>query len=968
MVTNIITKTENDESKIHSIDNITVRERVRGLLDTKIAQTQINKTLTGILRTIDYNDLIKVDYLFRNSQLFSHIFIDPEFRTHNDLNDIGTYTLIPREDLILNYINHRIGEGEEKIVQALDLFSKLNISIAEKNHDAIITTIQSIREIIGDSLTLIRKLSFIYAHFEKDSSSHRVCAEIFSSYNVNGINYGVMANMDTIGKEFNYLDLRHRFKEFTSWEKSISLERKFAYLAFFPISTSRETLYPIITASYGISIIDVTITLLAHRDLGVIQEELILSQSIEEAWRILSVEPEHIESLFSENDPDADSYAYRAAPAFLEYTRFRNLRASIQNIYDLPDFRALGNFDNTIAKCFFAQAVSVSSIVPSTSINPALLPYSFDNASAGVFVRSNAVVWLCDRTPDFSGLSAQQMATLMGNTSELDKLLSPRSLRTAASKAEQPFVKLILYTLLRAQSSSTTDNYNFKEHFQKYVNNYHNGNILDFIRAVDSMNNNTVKYFIDLLSETMLSQMPFLMPTANHVYEMRAQLLEWYTDITGRADYAEKAGQLRLDRKIAEVKGVINETRLNIDSVRFRQWIDLNKITDFSEFIRQETFNHQSAVDISDKSKRQSLIYTSYRDPTNRALKAILECYAEFCKNADYGIASFLGRRIRHGTFRGTLLNSLASTESPPGPINTQFQKWCVDFKNNVGVFVETLKFQEKSEKIGLMSAEIDTREKFQTCLVCLQHLHTESQKDQGSINIAPIIEEFCWFIFEHELKSVQAKIAKARTDWGQFKISSNDPDVRAFERSINVKIKEQFNTVQLWFRKPPNLSPVAELGHVLTVVINEEKSEYSGFSPFVDFIGDSGIELSGRIYYIVYDALKIIIGNAAKHGQHPGNLRITPELCETGNGTTLTVSVSSELLPNHNATNILKMMEMAAGAGAEGADIIEGLSGMRKLKKMEVERNILGFRFERPHDSITRISVTVDFPLKGIV
>ncbi|MCZ4324690.1 hypothetical protein, partial [Pseudomonas anguilliseptica] len=37
-------------------------------------------------------------------------------------------------------------------------------------------------------------------------------------------------------------------------------------------------------------------------------------------------------------------------------------------------------------------------------------------------------------------------------------------------------------------------------------------------------------------------------------------------------------------------------------------------------------------------------------------MKILGECYKEFCENRIFGIASFLGRRIRHGTLRGTLL------------------------------------------------------------------------------------------------------------------------------------------------------------------------------------------------------------------------------------------------------------------------------------------------------------------------
>lgn len=39
---------------------------------------------------------------------------------------------------------------------------------------------------------------------------------------------------------------------------------------------------------------------------------------------------------------------------------------------------------------------------------------------------------------------------------------------------------------------------------------------------------------------------------------------------------------------------------------------------------------------------------------TDIVIDHLLACYSEFCSNNMFGIASYLGRRIRHGTFKGT--------------------------------------------------------------------------------------------------------------------------------------------------------------------------------------------------------------------------------------------------------------------------------------------------------------------------
>lgn len=931
-------------------------------------------TLTKLLDGVTLSDLREVDALLRSDNLFRHLDILPENPIDSPFQSPRGMSLVPPDPLALQYISERINQNSEEVSTAFDLLAALNIAIAERSDEVIAARFAEITHRTGHSLALARKAAFIIGYSAKETISYRSCVDLVEAYGVDDPNFGIMATIDSIGSEFNYLDLKYRFRDFVGAAPHDNISEKVSYLCFAPIALDTADLLPTISAYYAISATDAAIAILCHSDLGIGDNLPHLSPSIVSAWARLSATDDNRFDYFGSDEPYGDLQAFRAAPAFLEYRSFREFRAALQPIYDLPQFRdERAGRGRTFAQRFFNGTTSIGHLVPPDNPSYEARPKRFASAASGSLARSCALIWVCDNDADFSCMTAATMALLMGRTFEIDRLLSTLTLRRGVSTATDPFVKLILQTLLRAHSSATKDSFGFKDQFQRYVRAHHDGDILAFMEMVKDLNEDVVQYFIALLDETLLSQMPLLMETSNSIYETRARLLEWYGDLTCDELWLEKAKQLRLDRKIAVVRGAINETRINIDAIRFRQWIEQNKLADFSNFIRQDEPRLPPITDITAKTKRQTMFLSAHRDPVARALLSITECYAEFCKNPDYGIASFLGRRIRHGTLRGTLLNGIpdpAKIELPPS-IAGQYVIWRQEFTASVNTLASRLHFYDKAtQKTGIISADIDTNEKWQACQICLSVIFEQAQKDHGILSLPERIEQYCWLILELELASVQASIAEARSRFGTLKLryQSNDSDAISFEKHNNLTLTDHFNTVISWFKKPPNISPVAEIGHVLEVVLTEANDEYEDFSPKIDFKGDKELKLTGSLYYNVYDAMTIVVRNAAKHGAHPGRLVIKADLQSAGIGQVLKIVVASSVRDGASPEEALSRMRDAGSVGADGADVVEGLSGIRKLKKMEAERNLLSFTMESVIAPANGLCVSMRFPYSGIV
>lgn len=959
--------------KLQDIANPKSRDLLRGLLQ-KNNSSGSRAAFLRLMESAERRDIAALDDNLRTNPLFAHLTLAPEFpREAPPFVEAGVFVPIPGRGTRVNYIIMRAERCREQVCDALRCLDDLNRKIVDGDDIGILTASLNLLEKHGHSLALARKFAFILGYLDKETQSWRTAQKLFASYGAEAHNYGAMALADSIGSDFDYLALKGGFNDYIDCSTEASTSQNLGFVSFHPIVFRDDKIQDSLALHYAVSLTDAVLFMLVHRDLGLLPDACEFHPEIERTWAYIGSNAPDFSAYFKRNNRFSDLQAFRSAPAFLEYDAFRNFRAALQQLFDEPEIRAREvSVPSRYETAFFASISTVGDILPPTSAKCEPLPDNFSNETAGILSRSCALAKVAENGGDFSAIDGAEMAALMGATTDIDRLLSTASLRAASRTAVEPFTKLVLLTLIRAHSPATRDAFQFKEAFQRYVLSNHGGSVVAFLDAIAVVSAEIVGYFVSLLDETMLSQMPFLVLTSEAVYETRAQILEWHAERTRDETSRDKAKQLRIDRKIAAIRGQINETRLNIDGLRFRQWIEISKVSDFSGFIRQEVLGALPQIDISNKKALAEIRLTAHRDPVSRALVALMDCYREFCVNPDFGVASYLGRRIRHGTLRGTLLDGLPNVDDYDlGPSAlTQYRQWHEAFANSIGGITSRLHFAGKGAPKGAMiSSEIDSKEKWDAVLVCLHKIYDQSQADHGAGSIAFIIEQYCWYIFEVELRAVREGIAECRNQFDTLKIRHHAGDASAipFERDVNISLSTSFNAVASWFNKPPNISPVAQLSDIVNVVLREAKAESLTYRPQITTAGVE-LELSGGVYYHVYDALTIIVRNAAQHGSHPGELAITAHVEEQTSGSVLHIEVSSQTRAGDTALAAVARMEKAGLAGPANADIVEGGSGVRKLKKMQLDRAILDFEVRLDTRKGQFIVVAIRLPLTGLL
>ncbi|WP_236467340.1 hypothetical protein, partial [Pseudomonas syringae] len=167
--------------------------------------------------------------------------------------------------------------------------------------------------------------------------------------------------------------------------------------------------------------------------------------------------------------------------------------------------------------------------------------------------------------------------------------------------------------------------------------------------------------------EDFLAKLTKLAPHRADIPEIRASLHEWMAEFTKDEHYFQRARAVRIDHQINRVRNEIDDHRIYVDPSRFSSWIEDEMMIELGSALTSTGLGKKGTSVTCDETIISMVMTQSYN---------------AFCSNAVFGIASYIGRRIRHGTFHGhvysSVINSVEkSTKFKPLFENSQFTaKW----------------------------------------------------------------------------------------------------------------------------------------------------------------------------------------------------------------------------------------------------------------------------------------------------
>ena len=642
------------------------------------------------------------------------------------------------------------------------------------------------------------------------------------------------------------------------------------------------------------------------------------------------------------SEVDAEDLFVKQASAWYECEEIVEARYAIDHFYDAPDSNYLEVTSIVVARVArWLKELPVKQLIHGQRFTHHGCEALAEIESKGVYTRSAVFNYRIWRSEGYESVDEQGIFDLMGITRDLSKTSHIPSLRNLANSNSSEWVKLIVFLLVAKRSRNERDDHRLRHIFQNIAISQFDGSVIKLISAIAERSLAVAEYAYEICTEDFIAKLSRITKSAAQITATRADLHMWMYERTKRKVYSDRARTILIDHQINRVRNEIDDNRIYVDAGRLSEWIDDELVAELNALFGSIQRNIQ--IGTIDSTQLISLI---------------ARCYATFCQNQVFGMASYLGRRIRHGTFKGHLYYStVTALESrqefdilmTDSGFAVKWPVWKKQFESSIDQIIkERLHVESSTKKNGFLRTGIEGPDKYEIALGCAKNIIQEYLAINSTATVAQIFIDYCWRLAEVDLKSFNGWLKNQKATLlnvlllDEFKGSVRSQyrgAISSFHREVVSGVQEKLNGMSSWFKRPPSVSPKASLSLLFRAVVAEVTESFPGFHPTIDDGADE-IELFGGAYHVIYDSFYVAVFNAAKHGKDGGQVTRRFYLENHPLGYRVVIcEISSELKKCDTETAVTEKLSVAPHEveGIENAQIFEGRSGIRKLHQLEL-------------------------------
>jgi hypothetical protein len=971
---------------ISRIKSARTRSLLRGLLHKNITD-KTAKTYDHLRESTSSEDIEQVVNLLVFSPLFSHLDLYDDFPK---LPKSVESFYRPVNQVLENELHFqlvRLKKSEAKLVAALERLTQLNLRLLHNDGVGALSHIQTFIADFGYSTTILNKIAYMAATFAETAGVQEFCALEFEKYGARRRDAIALSASDLMNETYPFMPLRRNLLDFLETKKARQLTRDIVSWQFRPIRIEKEDLASQLLSHGLISLVDVIIFIFVHRynvnifeshDLaGVI--DAAISPQLQSRWNALSAGcPSKYFTLDKEEPELSEFIFYRRSIAWIEFPTVSQSRNGVDHYF--LDNKSRPLFRNRYAADFVTTYFEDVTNLTSITAPPSECRLSLDKyrqSCAGNFVRTLAFMHLLRTGARASELTADQLLGLMNRTMHIASVARVGELRDFfSSPTEDLLVRYISTALISDCSHENSDRHRLRRALQDIVIKSFEGNIVAFAEYLSQSSKYIVFHLFDMCTEAFLVMLFFLFPKPEMVFEARAQLLDWYGAKYNELGALERAKTLRLDQKLQKVRGEIDDMRIYVDPLRFGEWLQ--------DFLLEELTGVLTS-NIETKDIEEFRVFGDFpanRAPHIRLAMALQAAFTQFCVDKRYGIDSYLGRRIRHGTLAGVMLTQIQEVFAKPRYARLfenkrsaeYLRNWMNVYESAIGIWGQAvLQIRSKNKPRGAISPDITSSSKLDLARLALKDMLAIYREHRNLTVVGQVIFESCWRLIERDLSAIRTMIEASRIGWGtidrdELQSLGNEYYLAAeFCREINLITDEKFRTLSRWFTRPTNLAPSATVSLLIDAVMDEVKEHFPNYEPQINRVGMADVEVFGMYYHHLYDFLYVVIYNAAKHGKRDGILSEDVRLIHSGDGAAyLELIVSSEIRTVDEMQAVKANIDAAMSGNIEDAMVVEDRSGIKKLLRLHADvKEIIDISVTYPE---RRVSFKLVLALSGIV
>lgn len=629
---------------------------------------------------------------------------------------------------------------------------------------------------------------------------------------------------------------------------------------------------------------------------------------------------------------------FQKTGAWLESNEVVDYRLINDLFYDPSIGMTFGGDHRLVRKCSQqCTLASISEIVEGAE----LTQHHFKNLRTlqndGLMTRSSVFNFLLFKNSGEDKIEEDALLWLMANTRDLYGTIQATHAKRLIPRLRSRLSQIIIYLLIIKRVRDDLSSNRLSRLLESEIIQNYNSDLMHFVDEIGRRYESVAVYLHEICTEDFLARLTKIVPETKSITDTRAALHEWRGRKTGQTSFLDRARAIRIDYKISLVRGEIDDNRIYVDPSRFLDWINDNIVGGLTPVLTSISHNLGPEEKVEDP----------------QLLDLIARCYNEFCSNKHYGIASYIGRRIRHGTFKGQVFTNVVSIEKEhveflsDSGVAEKYSAWRSRFEKIViNAVNEKLHIETTKKTQGMIRPHLKSVAKEEYLKACMTDL-VKFFRVQGATNSLPtVLLEYCWRIVEFDLIAIRSYIKEMKA---QLAINELQNELRksgysspqasaAFFKDLQVAAGKQFKLAQNWFKKPPSVSPKADVNLLYKAVIMEVKETFSDFNTEAEYNEEDIFELYGDAYHRIYDALFVIIYNAAKHGKPKASLeRSFLFEKDRADKTYLILNISSIISDSQSDADVNSMLELAPNEDIVNAHMHENRSGIPKLHNLKM-------------------------------
>ncbi|MEE3923321.1 hypothetical protein [Pseudomonas viridiflava] len=820
-----------------------------------------------------------------------------------------------------------------KLLDFCSYLKVLNEHAFNKRFEEFDVALHDIHDKFGFSHFLLRKACWINSEASEDVKLNAV-DELLQACGIGEKNILATSIVNCFSDGLDYLALRKSMLGIpVKGIKGVrnQFTRDMVRLIFHPHAFDRSDLSSMIQSCMQSSLVDALVCLKINRAyLPVVGYES--CDRVCDALESATVGIDALAELYLSREDSEDIFFQRTG-AWLESSEVIEYRLLNDFFYDpVPSVKS-PNLEHFVDRC--AAICSLQSI-SELKQNQSLTNHNFPNLrsleSEGAITRSSVCNFILFKNGGDDNIEEEALLWLMAHTRDLHRTINVEYAKRLISHLKSRLSKIIIFLLIVKRSRDDLSSNKLTRLLEGEIIENYSGDLMVFIDSLGRRYEDIAIYLHEICTEDFLARLTKIIPETKAISDTRAALHEWRGKKTGDHNFLDRAKSIRIDYKISLVRGEIDDNRIYVDPSRFLDWVADNVAGELTMILT--SMNHNLGVD------------EKVDDPQLRDL--ISRCYQEFCSNKHYGIASYIGRRIRHGTFKGHVFTNVILVEKNHSAflsdtsVSEKYRTWRDRYEKLVTFAVtEKLHIEISTKKGGLIKPDTRSAAKQEVVTACMFDL-MKFYRLHGVINNSPaIILDYCWRMVELDLlairsyiKSMKSKLALNELNTDLKKSWAGQPQMQsAFAQELQLALNKQFKLAQNWFKRPPSVSPKANINLLYKAVIGEVQETYPVFNTDANYDEDDGLELFGEVYHRIYDALFVIIFNAAKHGKVglPLERYFMFERGQDGS-TYLLINISSVIRDDQSEEEVTAVLCPGPNIDISDAHMHENRSGIPKL------------------------------------